>query len=134
MTPRSPHPSPRSVREAGRDAALTRCWPSVAVVAADVVSHPSGRHARAVIQLGGLTPADVQVELRSVSPSGQTTGHSADACLRMWSTQSYENGCFVFETPLPASGCTPSSEWMLRVRAPASSIPQQIQYPCTLVT
>jgi len=48
---------------------------------------------RAVVHLGALLPADVQVEC---GVGGGERGHSASA-VRLWSTQSYGNGAFVYE-------------------------------------
>ena len=48
---------------------------------------------RAVVHLGALLPADVQVEC---GVRGGERGHSASA-VRLWSTQSYGNGAFVYE-------------------------------------
>jgi hypothetical protein len=72
---------------------------------------------RAVVQLGTLAPADVRVTVWQ-------PGAHADAVhenpVRLWSTQSYRNGGFVFEAITNASGIANSGDLLVSVEpAPA---------------
>lgn len=111
-------------RDARDVARLQRCWPYVHVMSADVVTQPTGRHAHAVIQLAGLAPADVRVELMRLPPGTPSSAPPPAHLLRMWSTQSFENGCFVFEAALPAPEAAPHGDWLIHVHAPSQlSVP-----------
>lgn len=90
------------------------CWGGVRIDSVNVVDSAAGRRVHAVIQLGGLEPADVHVQLEPVGAAGAslrpTNGH-------MSSMQSYDNGAFVFESaPLPA-GAAGQEEWRMLVHA-----------------
>lgn len=98
-------------------ARLQRCWPYVHVVSANVVDHPAGRHAHAVVQLAGLAPADVRIELMRLPAASPPSAPATEEPLRMWSCQSYENGCFVFETALPREDAA-RGEWLIHIHAP----------------
>ena len=88
----------------------------VCVDVLDVVPSPRGRRVRAVVQLGGLSPADVQIEFLPASSSGDAPAR------RMWSSQAYGNGRFVFEAELDAEECdaaeldAPDATWKVYVR------------------
>ena len=90
------------------------CWSAVRIDSVNVIDTAAGPRVHAVIQLGGLEPADVQVHLEPVgarvSERRHTNGH-------MSSMQSYDNGAFVFESaPLPR-GDDGQMEWRMRVQA-----------------
>jgi hypothetical protein len=77
---------------------LEERWPSVHVCFADVLRAGAGSserrpRLRAVVQLGGLTPADVQVTARLATGPASASREP----LRLWSVQSHHNGAFVFE-------------------------------------
>ena len=94
-------------------ARLDACWPLVRVCSVQVTPTDTGERARALVQLGGLTPADVRVELFAARPAeGAPAQHGQ---LRMFSTQAYGNGCFVFDAGLPADDSAEPREWMLHV-------------------
>ena len=75
---------------------------------------PNGPRVRAVVHLGALSPADVCVELLRTDDAG------ADPPLRrarrMWSSHSYHNGRYVFESAFPADGRDAAHAWEVRVR------------------
>jgi hypothetical protein len=91
---------------------LEREWPRVHVCFAEVLR--AGEDAiqrrprlRAVVQLGGLTPADVRVTARLAAAGSEAASREP---LRLWSVQSHHNGAFVFEAataaepPFPTDG------------------------------
>src|SRR5688500_19737891 len=78
-------------------ARVDACWPLVHVESVHVAPGPSGDRAHALVQLGGLAPADVRVELISTSPADSAEREER----RMCSIQAYGNGCGVFEATLP---------------------------------
>ena len=94
-------------------ARLDACWPFVRVYSVQVTPTESGERARALVQLGGLTPADVRVELLAAEPVEDAPAQHGQ--LRMFSTQAYGNGCFVFDAGLPADDSAQPREWMLHV-------------------
>jgi hypothetical protein len=74
-------------------------WPHVHVCFAEVLladsdSRERRPRLRAVVQLGGLTPADVQVTARIAVAGSKSVSREP---LRLWSVQSHHNGAFVFE-------------------------------------
>jgi hypothetical protein len=91
---------------------LDACWPRVCVESAQVTAGVTGECARVLVQLGGLTPADVRVELTPLCR--EEPDAAAHAEHRMFSSQSYHNGCFVFETRLPAYEAA-LQEWLVLV-------------------
>jgi hypothetical protein len=79
-------------------------WPHVHVCFAEVLLAGSGfserrPRLRAVVQLGGLTPADVQVTARLAVAGSEPASREP---LRLWSVQSHHNGAFVFEATTAA--------------------------------
>ena len=67
---------------------------------------------RAVVQLGDLAPADVRVTVR------QPAAEMEDARVkpvRLWSTQSYRNGGFVFEAITNESGIASAGDLLVSV-------------------
>ena len=100
--------------------------PGIHVDVVEVGPAPNGRRVRAVVRLGGLSPADVRVELLR---AGATAGGSSRAQVRrMWSTQSYANGSFVFEALLPGDG-RPADGWQVRVRPADAPYPSPARRP-----
>ena len=84
--------------------------PEVAVRGLDFATTRFGQHARAVVQLTGLLPADVHVELLRADEEIPCCAWDR----RMWSTQSYDNGCFVFEAPVDVADRR-CHAWLVRV-------------------
>jgi hypothetical protein len=102
---------------------LERRWPRVHVCFAEVLlegSNSSERRPRlrAVVQLGGLTPADVHVTARLAAAGPEPASREP---LRLWSVQSHHNGAFVFEaaTPPPAGRTIDGATDLLVTVAPA---------------
>lgn len=81
-----------------------------------VEAHPlpgdRGALVRAVVQLGGLTPADVRVAL---SPASGGVDAACEGGSAMWSSASYDNGAFVFEGAAPPRE-PGDDEWLVCVR------------------
>lgn len=117
----SPHTTHAARPDPGVPAWLARRmsadWPAVHIDLVEVVPGPSGGRVRAVVRLGGLTPADVEVEVRASAP----TGRSADG-RAMWSSQPYDNGSFVFEATFAGDELAAHDEWLVRVR-PRAPLP-----------
>jgi hypothetical protein len=84
------------------------------VKSAHVTPDIAGQCARAVVQLGGLTPADVRVELMPAGATGGSVATPSDE-RRMFSCQALGNGCFVFETALPHRDVARVHEWLIHV-------------------
>jgi hypothetical protein len=107
------HPGGNSLvaRHAAR---LNSCWPQVRVESVQVTTRDVGLSARALVQLGGLTPADVRVELMpcdladAMSPSSRGEG-------RMFSSRGLGNGCFTFDAALPHPDSISTREWLIHV-------------------
>jgi hypothetical protein len=107
-------------------------WPRVHVCFAEVLlegaSSSDGRPLlRAVVQLGGLTPADVQVTARLAGDGSEPLPHEP---LRLWSVQSHHNGAFVFEAATSAE-VTPAmaAPDLLVTVAPAPTGPADVALP-----
>jgi hypothetical protein len=114
MSAPSPQVQPSVTDRASRHAARLRaCWPSVQVESALLTTSPAGDHGHAVVQLGGLTPADVRVELLPLDPA--LAERSPRGGYRLFSSQAYGNGCFVFEVALPAGSADQGGEWIVHV-------------------
>ena len=114
---RTDMPEPSSSRPdlAARHAArLDACWPCVRVESVRVVPTAGAERASALVQLGGLTPADVRVELFEYDATEGKPAALHDQ-LRMFSTRTYDNGCFVFDVSLPAGDPARPREWMIHV-------------------
>ena len=116
-------PNAKSAAPAGAGTAawyarrLTAGWSGVDVDFVEVVPQPGGGRVRAVVRLGVLAPADVQVELR---PADLDDARGAGS--PMWSAQSYDNGCYVFESPMASDQGATDGEWIVRVR-PRAPLP-----------
>jgi hypothetical protein len=95
------------------------CWPSVRVDAVEVIPGPGGARARAIVQLGGLAPADVRVELVSLASGKATTTPPDDR--RMHCNHPLGNGAFVFDATLPPHDVTRRTEWVIHVH-PAEAL------------
>ena len=63
---------------------------------------PDHHRVRATINLGGLAPADVVVQLLPGAAAG-SDDWQVDAIARLWSVQSLSNGSFVFEACVPTA-------------------------------
>ena len=101
---------------------LDTCWPRVCVESADVAPGAGGHlYAHAVVQLGGLRPADVRVELVRI-------GAGTAAERRMFSDQSYDNGAFVFETSVARTDVSRADHWVIHVH-PAEAVDEpQVEF------
>ena len=106
--PSRPHAAARSLVDAAG------CWSRVQVISARIASSRGANGARAVIQLGGLTPADVRVIMMPIGPSVATGSPSEH---RMFSCQAYDNGCFVFEAYLSPADTAGVRDWSIHVHA-----------------
>lgn len=119
-------------RRAGRHAArIEGCWPTVRVESAELSASPAGDRARTVVQLGGLTPADVRVEL--IPLDERLAAGSPPGGYRMFSCQGYGNGCFVFEATIPAGTAERSRGWMIHVHPSEAAEDTRVEFrfqPC----
>lgn len=102
-----PHSDSRCVPE------LDTCWQRVQVTSAQISREHGADCARAVIQLGGLTPADVRVEL--VPKEASLADAATPATRRMFSSFPYENGCFLFEASLYPHDTAQVRDWLIHV-------------------
>lgn len=107
-------PSPRTDLTAQHAARVDACWPRVHVEFGQVTADAAGERVRALVQLGGLAPADVRVELVPCG-SGAMPARAAREEHRMFSSQALGNGGFVFETRLPGRRPARRQEWLVRV-------------------
>jgi len=107
-------------------ARLAACWPLVRVCSVKVTPTDAGERACAVVQLGGLTPADVRVELFAAEAGEGTPAQHGQ--LRMFSIQAYDNGCFVFDAGLPPGDSAQPREWMLHVHPSEALEEPRVQY------
>lgn len=98
---------------------LDACWPRVGVDSVELVPGPSGWRARAVVQLGGLVPADVRVELLSPSTGPASSARVGEP--RMTCNHGLGNGAFVFDITLPPQEQGRPQEWMIHVH-PAEAL------------
>lgn len=105
---------------------IDACWPRVRVESAQIAPGGTGDCARAVIQLGGLTPADVRVELMPISPELSSTDSPAEH--RMFSSHAYDNGCFVFEAPLPTGDTAQMHDWSIHVHPHEAADEPRVEY------
>ena len=97
-------------------------WSGVRVCGAEMVERlrrETGERAklRAVVQLGELTPADVDVTARSVDLERGTA-----EVVRLWSVQSHHNGAFVFEAAANARAIDAEVDLLVTVE-PARAVP-----------
>jgi hypothetical protein len=100
------------------------CWPLVHVESVSVAPGPSGDRARALVQLGGLAPADVRVELISTSLADSAEQDER----RMCSIQSYGNGSVVFEATLPPHDVARAHEWLVHVHPSEALEAPRVEY------
>ena len=70
-----------------------------------------------MVQLGGLTPADVVVTARSVDLERGTA-----EVVRLWSVQSHHNGAFVFEAAANTRAIHAEADLLVTVE-PARAVP-----------
>lgn len=99
-------------------ARLDACWPHVRVESTSVTRGASGECATAVVQLGGLVPADVRVELVSVHDARSASPPPVER--RMACSHALDNGSFVFEVTLPPHDGV-AREWVIHVH-PAEAL------------
>lgn len=118
-TPDSSAHSHHDVLASRHAARLDACWPKVGVDSVEVVPGPSGWRARAIVQLGGLVPADVRVELLSPSAGGPSSVRVDEP--RMTCNHPLGNGAFVFDITLPPQEDVRPREWMIHVH-PAEAL------------
>jgi hypothetical protein len=104
-------------------------WPRVHVELVETSPCAAGRHVRAVVCLGGLTPADVVVGL-TPGPVDGTTACSADR--RMWSCESLDNGAVVFERLIPRAEDVAGGAWTVCVCPAAGALGRPVVYPLRL--
>ena len=103
-------PSPRGWRADRQHAD----WPRVRVEGVEVIGRSGSQLVRAVVQLGGLTPVDVHVEL--IPAADADAGDRVCAAdRRMWSSHAQDNGCFVYESTFARHDDDLSREWLIRV-------------------
>jgi hypothetical protein len=105
-------------------ARVDACWPLVHVESVHVAPGPSGDRAHALVQLGGLAPADVRVELISTSPADSAEREER----RMCSIQAYGNGCVVFEATLPPHDVARPHEWLVHVHPSEALEEPRVEY------
>jgi hypothetical protein len=79
-----------------------------------------------VIQLGGLTPADVRVELMPIDPELPRADRSTEH--RMFSSHAYDNGCFVFEASLPTGDTAQLHDWAILVHPHEAADEPRVEY------
>ena len=93
-------------------ARLDACWPLVHVDSVEIIPGPGSERIRAVVQLGGLVPADVRVEVVSpvVGPVSSMAVHERMSC-----DHALGNGAFVFESTLSPSAHAGPTEWLIHV-------------------
>ena len=109
--PDSPSPQPHSASRCVPE--LDACWQRVQVTSAQISREHGADCARAVIQLGGLTPADVRVELVPKEPGFADAATPANR--RMFSSYPYDNGCFLFEASLYPRDAAEVRDWLIHV-------------------
>lgn len=110
-----------------RNPKLPACWPHVRVESVRLQTDGAGTCARALVQLGGLTPADVRVELVPTDPIAGTAADPLDE-RRMFSIQSLDNGCFVFDALIPATDTAKSHGWMIHVHPAEGLHEPRVEY------
>jgi len=80
-------------------------WSAVRVGSVAVSRHGSaadeGATVRACVELGALAPADVRVDVVGAGAAAGEASVGSEG-VRLWSTQSFDNGTFVFEAHVPA--------------------------------
>lgn len=118
--------SPQRDLAARRAGFVDACWPLVRVESVQVAPTDAGERARALVQLGRLTPADVRVELFAAG-AADATPTAQHGELRMFSTQSYDNGAFVFEAILPPGDAARPREWRIHVHPSEASEEPRVQ-------
>ena len=117
---------PRPQLDARCAAGIEACWPLVHVECAQISTGGVSDCARAVVQLGRLTPADVRVELMPSEPEGPEAAPPAER--RMFSIQSYDNGCFLFEASLPQGVTAHVHDWLIHVHPHEAVDEPRVEY------
>ncbi len=116
-----PPPSGALADRAGQSSLASR-WTDVHVSHVEARTEGAGGRTdrtalRAVVQLGDLAPADVRVTVRH--PAADTEDARGKP-VRLWSTQSYRNGGFVFEAITNESGIANSGDLLVSVEPSAA--------------
>ncbi len=97
---------------------VRKAWEAIRVTHLEAVPLPPrtrGRlHVRANVHLGALTPADVLVE--ATAEGGEASDPRGEWPIRLCSIQSYGNGTYVFDAPLPPQGREKRRLLTVRVR------------------
>jgi hypothetical protein len=97
---------------------VRKTWEGVRVTHLEAVPLPAsirGRlRVRVNVHLAALTPADVLVE--ATAEGGEASGARGEWPIRLCSTQSYGNGTYVFDAPLPPQGVENQRVLTVRVR------------------
>ena len=103
---------------------LYTAWPDVHIDVVETEPCEGGWRVSAVVQLGGLTPADVVVRL---APAAQAAAQDWPPEWRLWSATSYDNGCFVFERVIPHGDV--SGDWVVAVHPALPPVGRPVVYP-----
>ena len=122
--PDNSSPQPHSASRCAPE--LDTCWQRVQVTSAQISRGHGADCARAVIQLGGLTPADVRVEL--VPKESSLADTAAPARRRMFSSFPYDNGCFLFEASLSPHDAAQIRDWLIHVHPPEAVDQTPVSY------
>jgi len=107
-------PSPATPLGERHAARLNACWPGVRVDSVQVVPMDAGKRLRALVQLGGLAPADVRVELVPATEAEDERIGTHEGRW-MFSSHSLANGCFAFDVTLPLGDSALPDEWVIHV-------------------
>jgi hypothetical protein len=89
----------------------------------------AGRRVRAIVHLGGLTPADVVVGL---TPGRTACAVACPADRRLWSCESLDNDAVVFERLIPRAEDVAGSEWTICVHPAGGAAGRPVVYPLRL--
>ena len=114
----------RVTRQAARIASY---WPQVRVKDVQVTKSAAGDRVRALVELGCLTPADVRVELTRAGSGAADVAMPAGGH-RLFSSQGYGNGCFVFDTTVPAGTTSRGRDWVIHVHPTEALEEPRVEY------
>jgi hypothetical protein len=97
------------------------------VESVQVVPSAAGDRVHALVELGGLKPADVRVELMPAGPAQGITDGSHDE-YRMFSGHDLANGCFVFDATVPRRASAQTEEWLIHVHPSEALEEPRVEY------